>query len=195
VGHVGAIVSLVLILGEGHYAPRSMRVSNITIFMYGVLVGSLLFVFVNSVFAQEIVGDPVQLQEEVAIDVPVEAQVIETVSSGDISEVTTTTNDQIGGEEIVQIVPFSSPLSLSAKGIAIDDVPVLQAEYYEVKGKYQQVRDLVNVYETETGWGFQTVEKLPDRVVYVGYGPLADEYTYEVYIPIPSGVSSSTPIV
>lgn len=72
----------------------------------------------------------------------------------------------------------------------IASIKEIQDNLFLVEGKYEQVKDIINVYESPDGWGYQTVQKYSDRVEYTGYGPNAKDYTYIESIPTLSASST-----
>jgi len=122
----------------------------------GVLIGSLFAVVVN---AQEVITDYPDL---------IFTNPTTTNEQQNIPEETTQTGTEV----------FTTRLSINASGIELAEIPSLQEEFYIEKGEYQQVKGLVHVYESPQGWGYQTIEDLGDRVIYVGYGANAQDYTY-----------------
>lgn len=91
-----------------------------------------------------------------------------------------------------------SVLSLKNKNILKDEKLLKDAQeivFFEKK-EYLQVKDLINVYQSPDGWGYQTVEKLQNKIIYTGYGINAQDYTYTVDIsPIDVVASSTKPSV
>jgi len=82
------------------------------------------------------------------------------------------------------------PLTLSAQSYIEND----QRDYYKENGEYKQEflqnNFAINVYESLCK-GYQTEVHLPDRIEYVGYGPLADQFTYTINFPVVSTASTS----
>ncbi len=97
--------------------------------------------------------------------------------------------------------PLKSAPDLSQSVLALKDKKILKDEkllkdsqeivFFEKK-EYLQVKDMINVYQSPDGWGYQTVEKLQDKIIYTGYGINSKDYTYTVDIPAVNSIASST---
>jgi len=149
----------------------------------GLLLGCLIAIFAN---AQELVTDPIVSIETLLDPLPV---IEETVPPTDII-VIPDLNKQL------------SDLTNELETAVIQDDKLLieqkQTDIYAITGEYEQIKigseEKINVYESPDGWGYQTVEKLPDQIIYTGYGPQADNYTLSVPLSLPTKSTSTSDI-
>jgi hypothetical protein len=78
------------------------------------------------------------------------------------------------------LLDLSRAETLKNTDAILQQAGTLEEQFFVENETYKQVVDVINVYESPIGHGYQTVEKKGDLVVYVGYGPYAKDYTYTI---------------
>lgn len=160
---------------------------NILSFLVGFLTACATFIYINIATAQEIVINDTPLSDVTILD------------TADTSfNVDLTVSDEISSGYIEPLKPAPD---LSQSVLALKDTNILNDEkllkdsqeivFFEKK-EYLQVKDMINVYQSPDGWGYQTVEKLQDKIIYTGYGINSKDYTYTVDISAVTSIASST---
>lgn len=139
-------------------------------FFVGILIACLFAVF--TAHAQEVIINDTPLSE-VTISVPVSDE----VSSGDISDIANSNVVVVTADVIVSDLKSDIDLNTS-----LDVIEKTQERIFDLQGEYEQVKGIVNVYQSSEGFGYQVVEKLQDKLIYTGYGVNAENYTYIVDI-------------
>lgn len=154
-------------------------VKNFIFFIAGFLASCICFIYLNIASAQEIIINDTPLSDVVILDTA------DTSIKSDLNYI-----------ELLKPAPdlSQSVLALKDKKILKDEKLLKDSQeivFFE-KNEYLQVKDLINVYQSPDGWGYQTVEKLQDKIIYIGYGINSKDYTYTVDIPAVNSIASST---